>query len=344
MPVPAASLPRRDFRKPGFLTEPLGWVQARLGPALELEPCLVELLFGLNQARMHLMALALAHTASDITPDFALMLFKGFQKPVLQLSLGHQYPFGIDRALHRLPPKVLAPDAYRQLAALLNDPVTAKFLHHTPSITERMIAGLHDLPPILRTAAVLELFSQVSGMNKFADGIRYLASRMNLPFNTLATQIGTLDQAGQIVAEIKKVVESLPLPDKALPTEVGDFRRLDCVNEIRDLAKRWDNCLASCLLNVNDGTAAIYLSDRIEAVCYVSRYGRLGWVLQQTKGPNNVNIEPSQLRKIQDTFAYSGIHTLWMIEAINNIIHIQKWHGHNGFDGDEDIFDDLEVF
>jgi hypothetical protein len=47
------------WRRPGFLLEPLGWVQDRLAKAIETEPTLVELLFELDQSRMHLTALAL---------------------------------------------------------------------------------------------------------------------------------------------------------------------------------------------------------------------------------------------------------------------------------------------
>jgi hypothetical protein len=105
-----------------------------------------------------------------------------------------------------------------------------------------------------------------------------------------------------------------------------------------------DRLAASCLLSVNDGTAAIYLSDHFEAVCYVCRYGRLGWFLQQTKGPKNVEIEPSQLVEIHDAFASVGIHTSSVIEAIKNITLIRKWLGHNEVFDQEDIFDDIDLF
>ena len=59
------------YRRSGFLTEPLGWVNARLGQAIEAEPRLVNPVFDLDHARMHLVALALAHLPRDIPPDLA---------------------------------------------------------------------------------------------------------------------------------------------------------------------------------------------------------------------------------------------------------------------------------
>src|SRR5664280_867395 len=144
------------WRRPGFLLEPLGWVQDRLSQAIAVEPSLVELLFDLDHARMHLIALALAHMNGDVTPDLALMLLQESRKSILNLSVGHR-PVGIGRALRRLPPKVLAAEIYRKLVDLLDDPVPAKFLHHTGSITDLLITGIHRLPVGLRTAAILSL-------------------------------------------------------------------------------------------------------------------------------------------------------------------------------------------
>jgi hypothetical protein len=140
--------------RPGFLLEPLGWVQARLTKAIELEPTLVELLFYLDQPRMHLMALALAHLASDVPPDLALIMLQGSRKTILNLSVGHR-PVGIDRVLRHLPPKVLTAESYPKLTDLLLDPTTAKFLHHTASIAEQIINGLHRLPAALRSVAIM---------------------------------------------------------------------------------------------------------------------------------------------------------------------------------------------
>jgi hypothetical protein len=328
------------LRRPGFLLEPLGWLQDRLTKAIEGEPTLVELLFELDQFRMHLMALALAHMTGEVTPDFALMLLQEPKDAILNLSLGHR-PVGIDRALSRLPPKVLTAESYRKLTDLLLVSATAKFLHHRTSITEQIITGLHTLPAALRSVAIMSMFNPFSTMFFFVDGLRFLASRTGLPFESLANQIGALDQPEQVVAKITQLVDDLPLPDKLPPIEIGGFRRLDAVAEIRDLAKNWQNCLADCLFNVNDGTSAIYLSDHRQAVCFLCRYGRIGWFLVQAKGPKNAAIEPDQLAQIHAAFADAGIPQSSMIEAIKSIIKTDEWpRYHPELDADEN-FDDM---
>ena len=263
--------------RPGFLLEPLGWVQDRLIKAIEDEPNLIDLVFGLDQPRMHLVALALAHMTGDVTSDVAAILLEGSRKPILNLSVGH-CPVGIGRALRRLPPKVLSSELYRNLVNLLDDPVTGKFLHHTGSITDLIITGLHNLPPALRRPPIMAMFDRVDGMISFADGLRFLASRTGLPFDVVANQIGALDQTDQVAAAIRQLVDTLPLPDILPPVEIGGFRRLDAIAEIRQVAKDWENCLADYLFNVNEGTSAIYLSDQLRLfVFYVATAGWAGF-------------------------------------------------------------------
>ena len=338
MTEPGANKTIGKWRRPGFLLEPLGWVQDRLSQTIEVEPRLVELLFDLDHARMHLIALVLAHMSGDVTPDLALMLLQESRKTILKLSVGHR-PVGIGRALRRLPPKVLAAEIYRKLVDLLDDPVPAKFLHHTGSITDLLITGLHNLPPALRSAAIMAMFNRIDGMIWFADGLRVLASRTDLPFDALAKEIGALDQPDQVAAKIRQLVDGLPLLDTLPPAEIEGFRRLDTVDEIRELAKNWRNCLAGYLFSVNDGTSAIYLSEQLEAVCSLGRHGRMGWFLLQTKGPRNADIEPDQLAQIHAAFADAGIPEAAIIDPIKSIIQADKWSRQVG--DQEVVFDDI---
>src|ERR1035437_8782560 len=287
---------------------------------------------------MHLTALALAHMTSEVTPDLVLILLQGSRKTILNLSVGHR-PVGIDRVLSHLPPKVLTAESYRKLTDLLLVPATAKFLHHRTSITDLIITGLHTLPAALRSVAIMAMFNQIDDMIRFVDGLRVLASRAGLRFDTLAHQIGALDQSDQVAAKIRQLVDGLPLLDTLPPVEIGGFWRLDTVAEIRDLAKNWCNCLAGYLFSVNDGTSAIYLSEQLEAVYSLGRHGRMGWFLLQTKGPRNADIEPDQLAQIHAAFADAGIPEAAIIDPIKSIIQTDKWSRQVG--DQEVVFDDI---
>lgn len=190
----------------------------------------------------------------------------------------------------------------------------------------------------------MAMFNRIDEMTRFVDGLRILAMRAGLSFDLLAKEIGALDQPDQIAANIRQVVDSLPLSTTLPPPQIGGFRRLDTVAEIRDLAKKWQNCLAGYLYNVNDGSAAIYLAEPLEAVCAVGRQGRIGWVLLQAKGPRNIDIDPDQLAEIYATFSNAGIPPSSMIEAIKAILQNYQWSRRRQLPEDEEIFDDIPLY
>jgi hypothetical protein len=327
MTEPAVMTTIGKWHKPGFLIEPLGWVADRLAKAIEAETSLINLLFDINQPRMHLMALALAHLPADVSPEVALFLLQGFREPILNLGLGDHHPVGIDRALQHLPPEVLPAESYRNLVNLLDDPVTAKYFYHRQPIDDEIITGVFNLPRALRRPSILAMFDDINGMDRFAEGLNCLAVRAGLPFELLAQEIGSLSQPAQVIGKIRQLTESLPLLDTLPPAKVGPYRRIDRIAEIRDLAKDWQNCLAGYALNITDATCAIYRTDPPDepAACFVYRQWRLGWFLQQAKGPKNIDLAPDHLAQTYKVFADAGVHNSAIIDAVKNMVLPNEW-------------------
>jgi hypothetical protein len=67
----AASLKQATTRSPGFLLSPFGWAAEPLAAMVNAEPALLADLFEMSRARMHLIALALAHLESPQPPEKA---------------------------------------------------------------------------------------------------------------------------------------------------------------------------------------------------------------------------------------------------------------------------------
>ena len=164
-------------------------------------------------------------------------------------------------------------------------------------------------------------------MDRFVRGLRFLSVRAGLAFDSMVSELGALDQTDQVIAQIADVVDGLPLPVSLPPPFVGLFRRIDDVGEIKKLAKTWDNCLADYLHTVNDGTGAVYQSDAdgLPAVAFVLRYGRLGWLLNQIKGPKNIDIEASRQSSSQNAFLEAGIPTFIDMAAIKDLVVQTRW-------------------
>lgn len=311
-----------------FLLEPLGWVRDRLGAAVQHEPNTLGLLLGVDKTRMHLIALVLAHQSDNVSPNLAHSLLSQSNDEVLVLVETHNVT-GLSRILSRLPKAVLAAEDYRALLDLLSDGTTRTFLHHATVIDGATIRALHNLPAELRTPAVMPLLKQVEGMEQFADGLRFLSARSSSSLIALINHLKSLGQPEQIAASIKRLVDALPLPDIAPSIQIGSFRRIDAPREIRRLAKEWHNCLADCVFSVDDGSSAIYISERLKTICLVTRHGRIGWFLHQVKGPQNAEIEPGILASIRDDFARAGIFEPSIIEPITAIIHNRGWKSRN---------------
>ena len=228
---------------------------------------------------------------------------------------------GLDRLTEILPSAALSIEDYRAIPKLLSDKVTAKFLQHRKTIDSVMIAGLFALPSALRRPAIFKLFDRCQRMDRFAHGLRFLGERTGLSFDGLVNELSALDQTEQVIARITEIVESLPLPELP-PLVVGSLYRVDRATEIRSLAKTWHNCLADYLFNINEGTAAVYRSCNGEppAVAFVSRFDRIGWLLNQIKGPDNVDLEQSRVVSHQTDFLNAGIPDYIDVMAIKEVI------------------------
>jgi hypothetical protein len=316
---------------PGHLLAPFGWTADAVGAMVEAEPTLLFHLFELGRARMHLIALALAHL-NEFSPDIGIFLASGSVRAVTERILG-RCPAGIKRALNILPFRVMPPENYRCLVELLANPDTAKLLQHAPSIDSSKIKALHGIPAPLRNPFMVHALERHDGASGFSNGLHLLVERgAASSFDALVHELSSASQPGQLFAKLRDIVEALPLPPIALPpAQVGEARRLDQAVTIRALAKSWQNCLGSYLNDINAGICAVYLwqDSHATAACSVRKYGRLGWFLEQVKGPQNVDVEPGQLAIIRSAFSEVGIPDYSVIAAIACMIQeadMDEWH------------------
>ena len=309
-------------RTPGHLLAAFGWATDAMGAMVEADPTLLFHLFELDCARMHLIALALAHL-DLVPPDLGIFLVSGSVRAVTERILGN-YPTGLKRALGKLPSRVIPPERYRHLVELLANPETAKLLHHARFIYGFTIETLHGLPAPLRKPFIVLAMERYGGAGGFSDGLRFLVSRgAASSFDAFVNELSSASQPGQLFAKLRDIVEALPLLANTFPPiQVGDARRLDQAVTIRSLAKSWQNCLARYLADINAGTRAVYLweDSSVQAACLVQKYGRLGWFLEEVKGPRNLDIEPNQLSKIRSAFSDVGIPDQFVIAAIKCMV------------------------
>jgi hypothetical protein len=312
--------PLRSYR-PGFLLSPLGWLAERLSNSLAQEPDLPSLLFELEPHGMHMLGIAIAHGCDE---SVLATLFRQAPRALVEQAIGY-WPEGLERLVQVLSAVALSPAEYRAVPILLRDPAIAKFLQHQREINGSMITGLSALPLSLRRPPIFKLFGRLEGMDRFVEGLTFLSVRGGRALTEIEKELALLDQVEQVTAKIAHLVDCLPLPVSSPPPSVGPFCRIDAPAEIRTLAKAWHNCLADYVYSVDEGTAAVYLSNRTSAVAFVSRFGRLGWLLVQIKGPGNIDIEPIFLTGHQKAFYEVGIPLSTQVAAIRDLILQARW-------------------
>lgn len=273
-----------------------------------------------------MIALALAYLDDNPAPHLAPILFRASFREVLHRVVGRA-PAGIKRVLRRLPFAVLSRQGYLRLIELLDEPRSAKLLHHLndTEITDSTVRVLYEVPAVLRPvlAEVVRFIERIDRLDHFPDGLRWLASRgAAASFDALTADLAARAQPGQFFARLKNLVSELPLPQTLPPKKIGMARRIDATADICALAKRFKNCLATFPRRIDAGACAIYLWDdpAEPAVCLVTRHGRLGWCLSEALGPSNAELDGKQLQEITTAFAKAAVPQYSPICALECIL------------------------
>ncbi|WP_024510053.1 hypothetical protein [Bradyrhizobium sp. ARR65] len=309
-------------RPPGFLLEPFKWAVPILIAMLRYKPEHLSDLIHLSRTRMHLIGTALAHVEGmPSSSELTEVLFRGAAEMVLDATLGYR-PSGLKRALSVMPTFLMEAESYRGLVKLLADPDSARLIYHTFEIRDSTIRAMNDVPPQLRRV-VFSMHENIGDMSSFSKGLRCLSMRSGkLSFDQLVSELARARQPNQLLAKLKSIVESLPLPDALPPARVHYAERIDSGRQLRALGKKWGNCLESYVWNVEHGQCAIYIwrEAGLQAACSVTRSGRLGWFLDEVKGPENTDLEPKEYEKIVSAFEAVQIPSESVISSITQIV------------------------
>jgi hypothetical protein len=150
---------------------------------------------------MHAIALALAHIDGDPFHQFGLLLARASSRQIVADALG-SCPSGIARVLQCLPASVLEPEDYRNLVTLLNDPKTAKLLHHADQIDDSAIRLLRDLPTALVHLAQFVFDGRIGSLDGFTDALQFLVDRgAAFSFDALVADLGSVNRPGQLITK-----------------------------------------------------------------------------------------------------------------------------------------------
>lgn len=308
-------------RRLGFLIEPMDWVARALFERAGDSSTAPARLLEIGRARMHVIAIALAHDAAGRLP--AEYLLHARLSQILDQVLVPR-PVGLRGVINRLPARVLQPASYRVLVNLMRDPRLADALAHGDDLDDRSLAGLINVPPPLRRVVLAAMEDEIGSVAGLTESLRWLAGRgVATTYEALVADLSLRHQPGQLIARLRRLVQDLPLPEWDPPPGVGPAERIDKPDAIRSIAKIWRNCLADYLEPIEDGLAAAYqwLTPPGPIIALVQRHGRRGWFLEQIGAPNNGEIAQSTREMVEAAFLGIGIPPAMLVEPIEAILN-----------------------
>jgi len=308
-------------RRPlGFLIEPMDWAARALIERANSPVTVSGRLLEIGRARMHVIAIALAHDTTESLS--AEQLLHGRLSEILDQVLTPK-PAGMRGVINRLPPRVLQPESYRNLVSLMRDPRLGEVLAHGEGLDDRSVAALAGVPGPLRRVVLAALEDEIGSAAGLAVGLRWFADRgAAASYEGLVADLALRRQPGQLIARLRRLVEALPWPERGPPVRVGPADRIDKPDAIRRLAKAWQNCLADYLEHIEEGRCAAYqwLAPPGPIVALVQRHGRLGWFLEQTGAPNNGDVADGMRETVEAAFLGAGIPPAGVVEPIEALL------------------------
>jgi hypothetical protein len=232
---------------------------------------------------------------------------------------------GIRRALGRIYGPVLERDRYRQIADLLSEPTAAQILHHTAAVTAELLANVSALPLVLRSRAVVDAIGHIpNAAARLVAWTEIVASRLEeRSAPEIQETIGDSCSHVDLKARLTRLLDALPALEAPPPRVVQHATRIDSPSAIRQLGKRFTNCLDAFVDAEIDGCNHIYhwRTDLAEAVCEVTRVGNLGWFLRSHLGPENAALEHDVATTIKAEFRTAGIYELEVVEVYDDLFY-----------------------
>jgi hypothetical protein len=233
---------------------PLGWAFSQFLPVASVHPALGLKLLTAERPRLHFLAFVLAMTSGDVTAE---AIDHALGKPMREVlaDMGLSDLHGLRRLLGRIPGSVMEREHYRLIASLLAEPSGALVLHHAMEVSAALLENIRNLPPAMRSPVIVQAIAHIAGAALHVlQWIDIIAARLQRSSQDIQRKLGGCASLGELRTELNKLLDALPALEAAPPKLVQAAARVDTPSAIRQLGKRFHNCLAGFVDVEVDGT------------------------------------------------------------------------------------------
>ena len=275
--------------------------------------------------RRHLVCLGLA-LDRDMA-GVADRVLGGRLRDAIVVALGSRPP-GLERALGRLGATAWSAVAYRKLLELLADPKAAKLLRHAEAIDAAAVARLDLLPGTMGRALGLALLITDDAATAVSEAAGAIACRSGAAVaDAAAARWAAVEtEAGLFEAVREDLYPEPPAPPFAATARL---KPLATKAAIRDAAKRYANCLATCVSHAVSGWSAYYeWSEGDGAILCITRDAIYGWRLEEAKGPSNALLDKEARAALVAELGALGVYVgrnSWQLERALNADVGRTW-------------------
>jgi len=184
----------------------------------------------------------------------------------------------------------------------------ARLIQHSKQIDDDAIIALSrlpdDLPALEITNKLIRCKAEAGAIRELVWIVTILRDRFPQPgIDELVLQ------SGNPVAEIQKVVTSLPFPDPPWPA-TGNLRPVTSAEELATIAREFDNCLVErekaleASLAVQSGKRYHYVWGGSQRVLLsFTRFGDLGWIAREAGTKDDAFMTSTTRNDIQSVLA-----------------------------------------
>ena len=293
---------------------------AQLWPAPHAE------FFALPAARRHAAAIALAGQARrPIGPAELRRLVEYQRDAVVAEALAGEQAQGLMRALAKAGETLWTPHDYAVFLRLLAEPMANEVLRHLDLVRPNAFAPIAELPPALRSAAIVRALPAPAAAADLARAF-HLAVRMRQP--DAASRIARRWSAGGDTRALFLRAQQNLTPDTfrtadAAPAFPAPFARVTSRKHLESLALEFHNCLADHAVRIADGRMAVY-TWRVEPAAAVAlNWDAAGWRLAEAKAAHNVDLEDAQLRELVRLLEFAGVRPGPSIQTL--VTRLDDW-------------------
>lgn len=226
-------------------------------------------------------------------------------------------PNGFERALGKLGLAAQNKSCYLSLHRLLSsEPSYRHALSHQKKIDERMLDVVAALGPTFSLPNIATLFRRPGQAFAVSNILQSFVGHGLIDDKDLISRLKRVRKMSEINALVDRIYCTIDFQEPPIPAS-DMCRPIDSVEDLEQVARRFNNCLTTYTPEVIRGEMYFYewLGDE-PAVIQLRAERPFGWLVDEIKAPDNCDVSVASYQEIRVYFQKAGAFKRPTIESV----------------------------